>query len=224
MRRSSIRTRSSRRLARCLTSGGSIPTARLGPQCRRGAAPSPIRRRSISGRGYAQLVDPNGGPSRFDAVMRASASDCGSGVPYQVQYALRLPAASAKLWIEDTGRWFAGADGRPTRAHGVVRVINERHEREQRLAYLSRFDALTGEMNRWHMTEVLEAALEEAVKLRASCGFLLVAIDNLGRINEAYGFDVADEVIAAVAKRIRAPACAARTISAAFPATSSASS
>ena len=53
------------------------------------------------------------------------------------------------------------------------------------------------------MTEVLEAAVEEAVKLRSSCGFLLVAIDNLGRINEAYGFDVADEVIAAVAKRVR---------------------
>ena len=84
-----------------------------------------------------------------------------------------------------------------------MRVINERHEREQRLAYLSRFDALTGEMNRWHLTEVLEATVEEAVKLRSSCGFLLVAIDNLGRINEAYGFEVADEVIAAVAKRLR---------------------
>ena len=31
-----------------------------------------------------------------------------------------------------------------------------------------------------------------------------MAIDNLGRINEAYGFDIADAVIAAVAKRIRA--------------------
>jgi hypothetical protein len=46
------------------------------------------------GRSYAQLVDPNGGPSRFDAVMRASASDCGSGVPYQLQYALNAALAS----------------------------------------------------------------------------------------------------------------------------------
>ena len=37
-----------------------------------------------------------------------------------------------------------------------------------------------------------------------SCGFLLVSIDNLARINEAYGYDVADEVIAEVAKRLRA--------------------
>ena len=33
-------------------------------------------------------------------------------------------------WIEDTGRWFAGPDGKPLRAHGVVRVIDERHEQE----------------------------------------------------------------------------------------------
>ena len=32
---------------------------------------------------------------------------------------------------------------------------------------------------------------------------MLAAIDNLGRINEAYGFNIADEVIAAVATRIR---------------------
>ncbi len=152
---------------------------------------------AASGRGYGQLIEPSSGLTRFDAVIRSSATDAGSGVPYQVQYALRTGPDSL-LWIEDTGRWFAGPDGKPARAHGVVRVINERHEREQRLDYLSRFDALTGEMNRWHLTQVLEATIDEAVKLRSSCGFLLVAIDNLDRINEAYGFDVADEVIAAV--------------------------
>jgi diguanylate cyclase (GGDEF)-like protein len=84
----------------------------------------------------------------------------------------------------------------------VVRVINERREREQKLTQLSRFDTLTGELNRDRLTEVLESTIEEALKLRSSCGFLLAAIDELGRINEAYGFDVADEVIAAVAKRM----------------------
>ncbi len=158
-----------------------------------------------TGRAYAQLLESDGGQPRFDAVMRSSAQDEGAGVVYQLQYALRPSLASdAKLWVEDTGRWFAGSDGRPVRAHGVVRVVNERHAHEERLAFLSRFDGLTGEMNRWYMTEVLETTLEEAVRFRSSCGFLLVAIDNLGRLNEAYGFDAADEVISAVGKRIRA--------------------
>ncbi len=158
-----------------------------------------------TGGAYAQIVAGETGQTRFDAVLGSGLRDEGAGVPYQLQYALTPQAGGeTKLWIEDMGRWFRGPDGRPARAHGVVRVINERHEREERLSYLSRFDGLTGEMNRGYMTEVLEAALEEAVRFRSSCGFLLVAIDNLGRLNEAYGFDVADEVIGAVGKRIRA--------------------
>jgi diguanylate cyclase (GGDEF)-like protein len=157
-----------------------------------------------SGGSYARLVDHKDGKSRFDAVMNSGMKDDGTGVPYEVQYALKPTLDSAPLhWIEDTGRWYAGADGTPARAHGTVRVIDARREQEQQLAYLSRFDALTNEMNRWYMTEVLEATIEEAVKLRSSCGFMLAAIDNLGRINEAYGFNIADEVIAAVAARIR---------------------
>ena len=157
-----------------------------------------------SGRAFARLVDPKGGRSRVDAVLNAGVRDEGKGVPYEVQYALRPTPDSAPLhWIEDAGRWFAGPDGKPLRAHGVVRVIDTRREEEQRLGYLSRFDALTGEMNRWHMTAVLDATIAAAIKLRSSCGFMLTSIDNLGHINEAYGFNIADEVIAAVAARIR---------------------
>ena len=157
-----------------------------------------------SGRAYAKLFDPDTEVTRFDAVMQSIRRDEGAGVPYQIQYALRVNGGETRRWIEDTGRWFAGADGRPARAHGVVRVINERHEQEQRLFYLSRFDGQTGEMNRARLTEVMELTLEQAVRQRESCGLLLVAIDNLARFNEAYGFDIADEVIGAVAKRLRA--------------------
>ena len=114
-------------------------------------------------------------------------------------------------------------DGKPCEAHGIIRVINDRYEREQQLAYLSRFDALTGEINRWHLTEQLAETLQEAIRAQGSCGFLLVAIDNLGRINEAYGYDVADEVIGVIAKRLRSR-MRGDDVSAASPATSSASS
>ena len=157
-----------------------------------------------SGRNYAKLFAPDATTSRFDAVMKSSARDEGPGVLYQVQYALHPADAENALWIEDIGRWVAGANGKPERAHGIVRVINDRHDQEERLTYLSRFDGLTGEMNRFHLTEVLEATLKQALAQRNSCGCMLVAIDNLARINESYGFDVADEAIGAVAKRLRA--------------------
>jgi diguanylate cyclase (GGDEF)-like protein len=156
-----------------------------------------------SGRAYANLLDPGNAQTRFDAVMNSKTEDDGKGVPYQVEYCLRASPRSEKHWIEDTGRWFAGPDGRPARSHGVIRCISERHAREQELAYLSQFDGLTGEINRWHLSTILENSLQEAIRSRQSCGFLLVAIDNLARVNETYGYDIADEVISAVAKRLR---------------------
>lgn len=162
-----------------------------------GCEPSAV----ASGRAFAHCCTAEGSSTRFDAVMQSGAQDDGLGVPFQTQYVLH-PRSGPSIWVEDTGRWFAGNDGRPVHAHGVMRVVNDRHAHDERLAYLSKFDRLTGEINRWHLMEVLETAAQNAVRYRASCGFLLVAIDNLARLNEAYGFAVADEVIAAVAKRL----------------------
>jgi diguanylate cyclase (GGDEF)-like protein len=160
--------------------------------------------RIATGRGYAGLLDPKNTATRYDAVMQTAGRDCGAGIPYQTEYCLQTgPDGATKLWVEDSGRWFAGPDGRPARAHGVVRVVNERHDHEQRLSYLSRFDGLTGEMNRNALTDTLSSALDAALKYRGSCGLMLIAVDNLARINEAYGFGVADEVIASVGRRIR---------------------
>ena len=155
-----------------------------------------------SGRAFAQRVEAHPGQSRFEAVAHADQRDNGSGVSYQLQYGFRR-ADGETIWLEDTGRWFAGPDEKPQRAHGLVRVITARHERERKLVQLAHFDPLTGEMNRACLTEVLGATLDEAVRFRSSCGFLLIAIDYLGRLNESYGFDVAEQVIAQLAKRLR---------------------
>ena len=157
-----------------------------------------------TGQAYAQLLDADNAQARFDVITQSDKHDEGDGVLYQIQYAIRPePGSQTRLWVEDTGRWFAGSDRRPQRAVGVLRVINERHEHERRLGYLARYDGLTGELNRYCLTEILEDTLEDATRFRSSCGFLLVAIDNLARINDSYGFDIADTVIAEVAKRLR---------------------
>jgi diguanylate cyclase (GGDEF)-like protein len=157
-----------------------------------------------TGRGYTQILEADNTQARHDAVTQSGKHDEGHGVAYQIQYGIRPePDADTRLWVEDTGRWFAGPDGKPARALGVIRVINERREQEQRLTFLARYDGLTGELNRHSLMELLEDTIEDVLRFRSSCGFLLVGIDHLARINEAYGFDVADEVIRAVAKRLR---------------------
>jgi hypothetical protein len=79
-----------------------------------------------SGRLYARLLDSANTEQRFDAVMRSKEIDLGKGVAYSVEYCLLVGGQGGnRIWVEDTGRWFAGPDGRPAQAHGVVRIINE---------------------------------------------------------------------------------------------------
>lgn len=156
-----------------------------------------------NGQAWANRTEADAGSSRLDAVTRSNQRDDGKGIFYQVQYTFRPSPDCDKIWVEDTGRWFAGPDGSPARAHGIVRVITDRHQREESLTQRARYDTLTGEFNRAYLLEVLTATFDEAVRFRASCGFLLIAIDNLERLNVSYGFEVADAVIAQVAKRIR---------------------
>ena len=157
-----------------------------------------------TGAGLARLIEPSGS-IRAD-ILLGTAPDRrpGEGVAYRIEYGVRASASAPMLWIEESGCWFAGADGKAVRVEGIVRLENERRARDEQLVRLSRNDALTGELNRTHLTAALAAALEEAARYRSSFAFLLFGIDHLARINDAFGFDVADEVIGEVARRIRA--------------------
>ena len=156
-----------------------------------------------SGAELARRIEPQRSV-RIDAITNASASDKGKGVPYQIEYGVRLAASAPLIWIEETGRWFAGADRKPARAQGVMRSINERHAREEQLLKLSELDPLTGELNRTRLIAALAEAIEEAQRFRTSFSFMVVAVDHLSRVNDAFGFDVADEVIRELAVRLRA--------------------
>ncbi len=155
-----------------------------------------------SGAEFAKFLEPSRA-IRTDALGLSSAVHGGDGTPYRVEYGVRSSTSAPVLWIEETGRWFAGADGRPARAQGIVRVNNERRARDEQLLKLSRHDPLTGELNRTHLIAALAEAIEEAQRFGSNCAFMLIGIDHLARVNDAFGFDVADAVISEVATRIR---------------------
>jgi diguanylate cyclase (GGDEF)-like protein len=156
-----------------------------------------------TGAEFAKLIEP-ARAIRNDALIHAPPARPDEGVPYRIEYGVRATTAVPVIWIEETGVWFAGSDGRPWRAQGIVRVNNERHARDEQLVRLSRHDPLTGELNRTHLIAALAEAIEENTRFRSACAFMLIGIDHLARVNDAFGFDVADAVIAEVALRIRA--------------------
>jgi diguanylate cyclase (GGDEF)-like protein len=155
-----------------------------------------------SGAEFSKLIEPERA-IRSNALSQSAPGRNGEGARYRIEYGVRASTSAPVLWIEESGCWFAGADGRPARVQGIVRINNERHARDEQLLKLSRHDPLTGELNRTHLVAALAEAVEEAVRFRASCVFMLIGIDHLARINDAFGFDVADAVISEVARRIR---------------------
>lgn len=158
-----------------------------------------------TGRSYASFLDPDNFTSRYDSVMRTSQIDEGSGVPFQIEYKFRPEGrlGRASIWLEDHGSWYAGADGRPVEVFGTVRRIDARHQRDQHLSFLGNCDPLTGMMNRGRLTEALGEAMSVAQREGTNCAFVIAAINNLSVVNEAYGFEVADEVIINMGRRLR---------------------
>ncbi|MEZ5762934.1 MAG: bifunctional diguanylate cyclase/phosphodiesterase [Xanthobacteraceae bacterium] len=152
---------------------------------------------------FAKCIEP-AQAVRSDVVLCTSARDAGEGVPFQLEYGVRTAASAPIVWIEEAGRWYAGPDGRPARAQGVIRAVNERHARDEQLLKASQQDPLTGELNRTRLMAALAEATEESQRFRTSFAFLVVSIDHLSHINDAFGFDIADEVIREVAMRLRA--------------------
>jgi diguanylate cyclase (GGDEF)-like protein len=73
---------------------------------------------------------------------------------------------------------------------------------QARLEWLSRYDELTGHLNRPRLREAVEHAIEYSRRYDRPSAYLLVAIDNLGLLNNAYGYDVADAVIVQVGQRL----------------------
>ncbi len=145
------------------------------------------------GIGFARLVEPGAGRSRYDAIFDASGADLGDGVPYRTRYAVLI--GERKMWAEDTGRWFAGIDGTPVRARGVLRLerpvtetdlASPNHTIHDRAALMQRLDEL----------------MADQMPANRSVVVLAAAIDDLNLINDDFGHEATDEVLSAVQERL----------------------
>ncbi len=148
-----------------------------------------------TGAGYANYLDPEGVAMRARAAQQSPVSD----KPYTAEYQFFYEDGRS-CWLEERGICITAADGRPERVVGLIKVITNRKRLEERLTYLASFDELTGHLNRSRLRGSLEAALTDAHKTQTSLAYLVAGIDDLAVINETYGFDIADEVIAQTGK------------------------
>jgi diguanylate cyclase (GGDEF)-like protein len=154
-----------------------------------------------SGDAYADIVADNSESSRFQAILHSGRIANDEGAPYRAQYGLVREGGDV-IAVEDFGRWFSDAAGRPIRAHGVVRVLADHSVKSLRFD-VNRRDPLTGAYSRARLIEHINGQCGEANRRGSHFAVLVISIDRLQSINLSYGYDVADEMIMTVARRLR---------------------
>jgi diguanylate cyclase (GGDEF)-like protein/PAS domain S-box-containing protein len=95
-------------------------------------------------------------------------------------------------------------DGTARRMNGVLQDITERKEQEERTRFLADHDELTELPNRSLFRQTLNKALQRAERSGRMLSILFFDLDRFKNINDSLGHDAGDEVLRAVAERLRA--------------------
>lgn len=140
------------------------------------------------------------------AVLGARTSaDTSHGIPYRIQFALLSDTSllDPHVWLEDRGRWWPGSDGRPKRAHGVLRRIDAVYLENRHLLDLVPGDEPREHLNRARLLEAIGAHVQHGGRTGRPASLLMLSVNGLDAINSRLGPDVGDELITAVGRLIK---------------------
>jgi diguanylate cyclase (GGDEF)-like protein len=145
-----------------------------------------------SGREFSALVEPDAGPTLHEAIQNAKETDSGSGVPYSLRYTVR-PKPDRVVAVEDSGRWYADANGKPAVVHGMMKVQRPGAETGA---------AVSGSRERSGFLARIGSEVIETARSKNTLTIVVAAIDNLPALNDEIGFEAADAVIEEVFRRL----------------------
>ena len=151
-----------------------------------------------SGGAYAGLLTADSESSRYHAIFNGLSADEGEGAPFRVCYRLGAPGERT-VTVEDFGRWFADADGRPCRAHGLLRVLSRASELP---AADGPNEATFGDRRAFNAH--VDQRCAEPRTPDAALALMVVGVSNLPEVNARDGYDAGDELIASVGRRLAA--------------------
>ncbi len=95
----------------------------------------------------------------------------------------------------DDGGKFAGF-------RGVASDVTEQQESTEKIAWLARYDTLTGLPNRMMVMDAIGGALLAAHDSGRPCAFLMIDLDRFKAVNDTLGHPVGDQLLALVAERL----------------------
>jgi diguanylate cyclase (GGDEF)-like protein/PAS domain S-box-containing protein len=147
---------------------------------------------------WLELLHPDDRQRTLEEVERGIAS----GEHYSVEY--RMVARDGRVvWFRDSATVLHDPDGTPTMIHGVMLDVTDRHDAEERLAFLAYHDNLTGLPNKAMFDELLELALARGRRHGMCVAVLTVDVDNFKLVNDSLGHEAGDRLIMLLAERVK---------------------
>lgn len=128
--------------------------------------------------------------------LRVMDGNVGNDGHYDCEYRIRLNGQDF-TWVHEKGRVTRDAAGIPQRMIGILRIVEGRKRNERLIEHFSSFDPLTGHLSRNRLRDSLENAFVYSTRFDIDGAFLSLAIDDLGKIKDQHGQDVADHAIVA---------------------------
>jgi diguanylate cyclase (GGDEF)-like protein/PAS domain S-box-containing protein len=152
-------------------------------------------------------------PSDRDRVLAAHAHTHRTHDPLSIEYRL-FSKDGRVVWLRDEGVVVVDDEGRPLYLQGYLLDVTMQREAEEQLRQMALYDGLTGLANRAFFHERLVHAVSLRQQPPHEAGLLFIDLDNFKNVNDRWGHDAGDEVLAVlggrIAESIRAGDTAAR--------------
>jgi len=140
-------------------------------------------------------------PEDLPRRLKALSDHFGQGKPYDCEFRIRV-AHGQIIWVHDRGVAQFDSVGSPERMAGTMRVVTQRKLDEARLERAANYDDLTGHFNRSRLRQELDHAISVARRFSMPGALLVVGVDKLAMINNAYGHEAGDAVLVAIGQRL----------------------
>ncbi len=149
------------------------------------------------GRRVVELIHPEDLPVYGEAVLAMDASA-------PIVRRGRVRAADGTLhWIEAHAKTFVDQQGQPDGIAASFRIVDAEVQAQADLDYRARYDQLTGLLNRREVFARYGALMERPDPRAGRTAVLFCDVDRFKTINDSHGHGAGDDVLRALAQRIR---------------------